>query len=214
MEPRQGIVPRPPRARAKAHHKFRRPPGRSTARRAFSIFSPPLLAALLVLGAVASFLSAEITIRDPGTFVVDTAGIIDGTAERRLEGWLRELEQTTTAQVKVLTVETTGGEDFFSFVHRHANGWKLGQKDKDNGVLIVLALKERRVRIHTGYGMEVVLPDSWAESISRAVAGQYFKKGEYSEGLYRLTIAVANKVADSENVKLSGIPKYRYQEKW
>ena len=170
-----------------------------------------LFVALLVLWAVPRALRAEITIRDPGTFVVDTAGIIDDNVQGRLEGWLRELEQKTTAQVKVLTVETTDGEDFFGFVQRHAESWKLGQKGKDNGALIGLAVKERRVRIHTGYGLEGVLPDSWAGSISRAVAGQYFRKGQYAEGLSRLTIAVANKVADAENVKLSGIPEYRYR---
>ncbi|MFQ5792920.1 MAG: tetratricopeptide repeat protein [Acidobacteriota bacterium] len=155
--------------------------------------------------------SAEITIEDPGTFVVDTADIVDDTVQVRLEGWFRELEQRTTAQIKVLTIETTGGEDFFGFVQRHAEEWKLGQKAKDNGALIALALKERRVRIQTGYGLEGVLPDSWAGSISRYMARRYFAKGQYSEGLYWLAIAVTNKVADAENVQLSGIPDYRYR---
>ena len=120
----------------------------------------------------------EVFVPDPGTYVVDSAGIIDPGTERQLEGWLRELEQKTTAQVKVLTVDSTQGEPFFSFVHRHAEAWKLGRKGQDNGALIALALKERKVRIHTGYGLEGALPDSWAGSASRAVASQFFRQAQ------------------------------------
>ncbi len=79
-----------------------------------------LLTVLFVPWVFSSVLCAEVTIPDPGTFVVDTAGIIDDRIEMELEGWLRELEQKTTSQIKVLTVETTGDEDFFGFVQRHA----------------------------------------------------------------------------------------------
>lgn len=170
-----------------------------------------VLVIVLALVLVPTALYAEVSISDPSTFVVDTAGVIDDPVERQLEGWLRELKQKTTAQVKVLTVATTEGEDIFSFVHRHAESWKLGQKGKDNGALIAVALKERRVRIHTGYGLEGALPDSWAGSLSRAVASQFFKQGQFSQGLLQLTIATANKVADAQQVKLTGIPQYRYR---
>ena len=154
---------------------------------------------------------AEVSIRDPGTFVVDHAGIIGTAAERQVEGWLRELEQKTSAQIKVLTVRTIDGEDFLGFAQRHAEAWKLGQQGKDNGALIVLALQERKVRIQIGYGLEGILPDSWAGSLSRQIAGEFFKKGKYSEGVLALTVATANKVADAEHVTLTGIPNYRYQ---
>ena len=85
-----------------------------------------LITALAAAASARSALAA-VTVQDPGTYVVDRAGIIDDGVERQLEGWLRELEQKTTAQVKVLTVPTTDGEDFFSFVHRHAELWKLGR---------------------------------------------------------------------------------------
>ena len=156
-------------------------------------------------------LRSEVTIPDSGAFVVDTAGIINASEKQQLEGWLRELEQKTTAQVKILTVQTTEGEDFFGFVQRHAQAWKLGQKNKDNGALIALALKEHHIRIHTGYGLEAVIPDSWAGSLSRDIASQYFKQGQYSQGLLRLVIAAANKIADAENTQLTGIPQFRYR---
>ncbi|MEK7731253.1 MAG: TPM domain-containing protein, partial [Planctomycetota bacterium] len=155
--------------------------------------------------------AATPTIQDPGTYVIDRAGIIDDGIERQLEGWLRELEQKTTAQVKVLTVPTTDGEDLFSFVQRHAELWKLGRSGRDNGVLIAVAVKEREDRIHVGYGLESVLPDSWCGSLRRQTFVPHFKQGRFSDGLYQGVVAVANKVADAANVTLTGIPDFRHR---
>ncbi len=168
-----------------------------------------VLIAALALMVTAAPAPAEVTIQDPGTYVVDRAGIIDDRVEQQLEGWLRELEQKTTAQVKVLTVPTIDGEDIFGFAQRHAELWKLGRKGKDNGVLIVLALKERKDRIQVGYGLEALLPDSWCGTLRRKAFVPHFKRGQFSEGLYLGTVAVANKIADSTNVTLTGIPQYR-----
>ena len=104
------------------------------------IVLPLLLLLCLLLALFPSLGTGEITIPDPGSYVVDQAGVIEGPVKTQLEGWLRELEQKTTAQVKVLTVASTEGEDFFTFVHRHAEQWKLGKKGQDNGALIALAV--------------------------------------------------------------------------
>jgi uncharacterized protein len=156
-------------------------------------------------------LSAEVTVPDTGQYVVDRAGIVPAATESKLGDWLRELEQKTTAQVKVLTVKTIDGEDVFGFAQRHFDLWKLGKKGKDNGALIVLALDERKVRIHTGYGLEGALPDSWCGTLSRQIAAQYFKRGDYGPGLERLTIAVVNKVADEYGVQVGGVPAFRFR---
>ncbi|HRX86849.1 MAG TPA: TPM domain-containing protein, partial [Phycisphaerae bacterium] len=159
--------------------------------------------ALLVASVVAAPALADVTIEDPGTFVVDRANIIAPADEAQMNGFLKELEDKTGAQVKVLTVPTTEGEDIDSFAFRHAEKWKLGRAGKDNGALIALAVKERHVKIETGYGLEGVLPDSWCGSASRQVAQQYFEHGEYSAGLRDLALTVANKVASAANVSLS-----------
>ncbi len=157
---------------------------------------------LLAIAPIAS--RAEMTIPDTGAFVVDTAGVISAGTQQRLNALLLELQQKTGAQVKVLTVKNTDGEDFFDFVQHQYDMWKLGQKGKDNGALIALTVEGRKVRIHTGYGLEAVLPDSWAGTESRAAAARFFSKGEYSAGLEWLTDQVAQKVAASEGVKLQG----------
>lgn len=160
---------------------------------------------------------AEVTVPDPGTYIVDRAGIVDAQQENLLEGWLRELEQKTTAQVKVLTVSSLEGEDVSSFAQRHAERWKLGRSGKDNGALIVVVPKSAgqrgEVRIHTGYGLEAIMPDSWAGSLSRKVRDEYFKEGRYSEGIYTLTVTVANTVAEAANTQLSGMPVLRHSRR-
>jgi len=169
-----------------------------------------LASAAIFVAALARIAHAEINIADPGTFVVDRADIIDASVERNLENWLRELEQKSTAQVKVLTVPTIEGEDVFGFSQRHAEAWKLGRKGKDNGALVVVALKEREFRIQTGYGLEPTLPDSWCGSLHREVIIPSFRAGKYSDGLNNAVMAIANRVADASNVQLTGIPSYRH----
>lgn len=179
---------------------------RGNAQRLLAVFAfvcSVLAAAALSRGAV--------TVAEPGTFVVDRAGVIDAPTQQRLENWLKELEQKTTAQVKVLTVKSLGDEDIFSFSQRHFVAWKLGQKGKDNGAMIVLSLEPHRVRIHTGYGLEGALPDSWCGTLSRDVAANFFKAGDYSAGLEKLTTAVVNKVADEYHVVIAGVPDFRHQ---
>lgn len=160
---------------------------------------------------IAACATAEVTIPDPGSYIVDRAGIVDDATERQLEGWLRELEQKTTAQVKVLTAPTTDGEDVFGFCHRHAERWKLGKQGKDNGALLCVAVQEREVRIHTGYAIEPILPDGWCGSLTRNVIAASFKQGKFSDGIRQGAIAMANKIADAANIQLTGIPDFRHR---
>ena len=162
--------------------------------------------AWVVLLAVCTHVRAAITIQDPGTYVIDRAGVIDASTASRLEGWLHELEIKTTAQVKVITVSTTEGEPFFDFVQRHAELWRLGKKGKDNGVLVAVATRDRQDRIHVGYGLEPVLPDSWCGTLRRTVMVPAFKSGAFSRGLYDATLAITNRIAAEANITLQGLP--------
>jgi len=143
----------------------------------------------------------------PSHYVVDLAGIIEDNVELRLNGYLQELEQKTTAQVVVLTVTSLEGEsiDELSITTAH-DKWKLGQKDKDNGVLLVVALEDRKYRFEIGYGLEGILPDSLIGSIGRKYLVPYFKKGDYSTGIYSATLTLINEIASSEGVEITGMP--------
>jgi uncharacterized protein len=171
-----------------------------------------LIAAVIIFLLIVSVaLSAGIPDR-PERYVVDLAGIVDDATENRLNGYLQELEQKTTAQMVVLTILSLEGESIedFSITIAH-DKWKLGQKGKDNGLLFLISMKDRKYRIEVGYGLEGVLPDSLVGSIGRDVLVPYFKKGDYSNGIFATTLAMANKVAADAGVKIEGMPLINYR---
>jgi uncharacterized protein len=143
----------------------------------------------------------------PANPVVDLAGIIDDAVETKINRYLRELEGKTTAQMAILTVKSLDGQTIAEFSLGIAHDqWKLGQKGKDNGVLLVVALNARKYRIEVGYGLEGVLPDSLVGGIGREYLVPHFKKGDYSTGIYAATLVIANKIASDADVKISGMP--------
>ncbi len=148
----------------------------------------------------------------PSHYVVDLAGIIDDGVEQQLNGYLQELEQKTTAQVVVLTVTSLEGESIedFSITTAH-DRWKLGQKGKDNGALLVVSLEDRKYRFEIGYGLEGILPDSLVGSIGRKYLVPYFKKGDYSTGIITSTLVLLNIIASNEGVDITGMPKLQRQ---
>jgi uncharacterized protein len=146
----------------------------------------------------------------PGSYVVDLAGIVNNDTERKLNGYLQELEQKTTAQLVVLTIKSLDGESVADFSIRVAHDkWKLGQRGKDNGLLLLIALNDRKYRIEVGYGLEGVLPDSFVGSVGRDFLVPYFKKGEPSKGIYAAMLAMANEVARDAGVTITGMPRLK-----
>ena len=115
--------------------------------------------------------------------VVDNAEILKPDTRKRLADALRQHEQRTTNQVAVLTVRTLQGESVEEYAVRVFENWKLGKKGKDNGVLVVVAPQDRRMRIEVGYGLEGVLPDATAARIIRNVMTPRFKDGDYDGGI-------------------------------
>jgi uncharacterized protein len=140
----------------------------------------------------------------PPNYVVDLAGVIDDGVEARTNALLRELEQRTTAQVVLLTLPTLEGESLEAFsVDLAHNRWKLGQKGKDNGVLVTLAMQERKYRIEVGYGLESVLPDSLVGSLGRERLVPAFRAGDYGGGLAAMAGELATRIAAASGVPLS-----------
>lgn len=180
-----------------------------------SLRIPPLSSVFCVLFLVFCNLSFAATPEPPSTptnHVVDLAGIIDDNVEAQLNSYLKELEQKTTAQVVVLTIQTLEGEDIESFSLRIAERWKLGQKGKDNGLLITVALQDRRYRFEVGYGLEAILPDSLVGSIGRQYLVPYFMKGEYTTGIVKAVQAVVSVIAENQGVEISRSPQITFRQ--
>jgi uncharacterized protein len=143
----------------------------------------------------------------PKTYVVDMANIIQKDYNTKLNAHLKELEQKTSTQVIILTVASLDGDDINDLAQRLAEKWKLGQKGKDNGLLILVALKDRKYRFHSGYGLENILPDSKLGSIGRDFLVPYFKKGDYGGGIFNATLVIIKTIAAAQGVEITGMPK-------
>ncbi len=142
----------------------------------------------------------------PRTHVADHAGIIDSRTEAQLDAILTELEQKTAAQIVVLTVKNTGGLPVEEFALSLAEKWQLGQKGKDNGLLIVVSVGDRKYRFEVGYGLEGVTPDAYCGTVGRRYFVPYFKQGQFGKGIYQGTLVIAQKIAQSHNVTIAGLP--------
>jgi len=123
--------------------------------------------------------------------VVDNAEILKPATRAKLTADLKALEERTTHQVAVLTVPTLGGESVEDFAVRAFEAWKLGQKGKDNGVLVVVVPQDRRMRIEVGYGLEGTLTDAQAARIIRDRMTPAFKAGDYDRGVAEGVAAIA-----------------------
>ncbi len=142
----------------------------------------------------------------PAAYVEDLAGIMKDDARIKLNAYLKDLESKTTAQVVVLTIQSLDGESIEGFSIRTVEKWKLGQKGKDNGVLITIAVKDRKYRFEIGYGLESILPDSLVGSIGREYLVPYFRNNDYSGGIFLATVAIARIIAEHEGVQITGMP--------
>ena len=98
------------------------------------------------------------------------------------------------AQVVVATVSDLGGDDIESYSLNMARSWGIGDKDENNGVLLLLAVSERKVRIEVGYGLEGALPDSKTGRILDTYGMDYFRNDEFSEGLASVYNSLINEV--------------------
>lgn len=115
--------------------------------------------------------------------VIDEAKILSASDKQAIETKLRSLNDRGLAQAAVVIVPTTNGEDIFDYSIKVADRWKLGKKDTDQGLLMVVAVNDRKMYILTGYGLEGTIPDAVAKRIISDDITPRFKQGDYSGGI-------------------------------
>ena len=124
--------------------------------------------------------------------VVDNAEILNPATRERITAALKAHETATGNQIAVLTIPTIDAESVEEFSTRVFESWKLGQKGKDNGVLVVVVPQDRKMRIEVGYGLEGTLTDVAAARIIRNVMTPAFKSGDYDKGIEDGTAAIVS----------------------
>lgn len=138
--------------------------------------------ALLIGGMFVSAAGQTIPPR-PQNYVNDYADLLSPEQEATLNRMLRAYEDSTSNQVVVAIFPDAEGYPVEDFSIRLAEAWKVGQKGRDNGAILAVFLKERKVRIEVGYGLEDVIPDARAFQIIRDFITPEFKRGDYYSGI-------------------------------
>ncbi len=149
-------------------------------------------------------------------YVTDRAGVIPPQKQRRITAIIRTLEMNTAAQIAVLTVESTGEEPILDYAMAVAEKWKPGKKGKDNGIVFLVATKDRKMHILTGYGLEGVLPDGKVGAIEDEHIIPYFRENRFADGILSGVIALA-RVIDPQHAEVysgeagTGPPPSKYR---
>jgi uncharacterized protein len=139
--------------------------------------------------------------------VNDFAGVIDESHARAIDAMSRALKQKTGDTVFVVTVKTIEPwGDVREYAVKLFEKAGLGERGKDNGLLVLLAAKERRVRIEVGYGLEPYITDGFAGETSRQVMAPYFRQGDYGGGLEAGVARLVGRLAQARGVEITGAP--------
>ncbi len=173
---------------------------------AFALFAA-LMAVVMTAGAQAALHFPPLTGR-----VVDDAGILSPQTQQRLTALLAEQEQQTGNQVVVVTVKDLQGDDIRDYGYQLGRAWGIGQKGKDNGVIILVAPNQHRVSIEVGYGLEGTLTDLQSKLITENVMKPAFKRGDYDAGVLEGTVdvlrALGGKPSGTENIPQPRAPAH------
>lgn len=118
-----------------------------------------------------------------GIWVHDDANILSPAGKAGLEALLKAERDSTSNQIAVLLISSLEGDDIDDYANRVFHEWKLGDEKKDNGVLFLIALQDRKMKIEVGYGLEGALTDALSSRINRNEVAPYFRTGDYEGGV-------------------------------
>ena len=154
-----------------------------------------LLILLSALPAVAAVDYPQLT-----GFVTDEADMIDPVYEAKITELAKNIEGATTVGIAVVTVESLEGESKEMYAVKLFEQAGIGKKDKDNGLLILVAKQERKYRFEVGYGLEGVITDSMKVNIGDRIITPNFKNGEYGKGIYESMLVIEGLLENDEEV--------------
>lgn len=141
-----------------------------------------IVLAVALLASVTTVVPLALAYSSPGSptgYVNDFAHVLSAGTKQTLEDELKSFNQTTSNEIAVAIVQSMGGDYIENYAVKLFEEWGIGKKDKDNGVLLLLAIEEREMRIEVGYGLEGALPDSVAQSILNNEMTPKLKGGDY-----------------------------------
>lgn len=147
------------------------------------------LVAIVLLLSISAFAQRAVPAHG-GVWVHDEANVLSRGTVAQLEQILKAERDSTSNQIAILIVPSLEGEDIDGFGIRVADAWKAGNDKKDNGVIFIVSIQDRKMRIETGLGLEGVLTDALSSRINRNEVAPQFRQGNYDAGVLAGTIAI------------------------
>jgi len=167
---------------------------------------PLFVAGVILLAAAAPVFSQVESVPNPletdGRFIGDGAGVLGPAYAGLIEGICRRLKEATGTEIAVITVRSLGGLTSEDFAERLFKRFRIGEKGRDNGLLLLFALEDRAVRLEVGYGLEDVIPDALAGRLIDDHGMDHFAQGAHGRGLYAVAKAAAETIAAARGATL------------
>lgn len=154
----------------------------------------------------------EADFKDYAGYVNDYAGILSDETKARLSALSAEIEDKTTSQLAILTIDTVSPSDIETYAVKLFERWGIGRKGKDNGVLVLVAVQDRQVRIEVGYGLEGAIPDALAKNIIEKSMIPFFRNGDYNAGVLQAAAVISKLIAGEYNVEISELDNIKTGE--
>ncbi|HZT37302.1 MAG TPA: TPM domain-containing protein [Bryobacteraceae bacterium] len=156
---------------------------------------------LLFLIAACAY-AADVNRLEPQGYVSDFAGVLDAPTRAELERYCGSVEQATGAQMAIVTIDTTGDAPIEDFANALFRKWGIGKKGKDEGVMLLVAVRDRKWRIEVGYGLEPTLPDAFADDVGREMIPS-LRQNDYGHALIAAAAEIGSRIAQAKGVALN-----------
>ncbi|MCH8055559.1 MAG: TPM domain-containing protein [Deltaproteobacteria bacterium] len=162
-------------------------------------------AGVLLTATLATQGFAQIEVVPFKNYINDYAGVVPDGTEQQLNALLKDLQQKTEAQIAVVVIPSTEGVPVADYAVEFGQKWGVGKKEKDYGVVFLVAVQDRKMFIATGYGVEGILPDGKVGRIRDQNITPFFRKGEMAKGIINGTLALAQEIAQAQGLSLKDL---------
>jgi uncharacterized protein len=169
--------------------------------------------AILTLAVLTTFLFAlDVNSLKPQGYVSDFAKVLVPESRAQLEAYCGRVEQVTGVQMAIVTIDSLDGEQVEDVANALYRKWGIGKKGKDEGILLLLAIKDHKDRLEVGYGLEPILPDGFEGGVLRQ-ARPLLRQGAYGQAIFSAANEMGSRIAQAKGVALNSAQRPRRQSR-
>ena len=149
-----------------------------------------------------SLFALDLNSLKPQGYVSDFSHVLTPQSHQQLEDYCAQVERVTGVQMAIVTIDTLDGQPVEDVANALFRKWGIGKKGKDEGILLLIAIKDHKDRIEVGYGLEPILPDGFEGGVLRQ-ARPLLRQGAYGQALFAATQEMGSQIAQAKGVALN-----------